>query len=147
MLPYNSSGRIENGGDYLPLTSSPVHFAVNINISGIPVIGRATGKILKVEYTNFDSGDPYNISITAPNGTRVYHDSGNLTGTNLEIIPIKWIPSTTRNHTIEAWGRGMINSTPVFIFDSEVVSPVPEAGTIVLVAIGMLGLIGIRRRY
>ena len=147
MLPYNSSGGITNGGDYMPLTSSPIHFAVNINISGIPLIGQATDKILKVEYINFNSGDQYNISITATNGTRVYYDSGTLTGTNLEVIPIKWTPSTKGNHTIETWGRGMIESTPVYVYASEVVSPVPELGTVVLVAVGMLGLIGIRRRY
>jgi S-layer protein (TIGR01567 family) len=146
MLPYTSSGGIANGGDYLPLTA-PISFAVNINISGIPIIGHATSKILNVEYTNFNSGDPYNISITAPNGTRVYYDSGTLTGTSLEIIPMNWIPSNTGNHTIEAWGRGMIDSTPVYIYDSEVVAPVPELETIVLVTAGILGLIVIRRRY
>jgi hypothetical protein len=124
-----------------------VPLAVNINIKGIPVIGHATDKILNVEYTNFNSGDPYNISIKAPNGTRVYYNSGTLTGTNQEIISIKWTPRSKGNHTIEAWGRGMINSTPVFIYDSEVVAPVPELETIVLVTVGILGLIGIRRRY
>jgi hypothetical protein len=124
-----------------------VPLAVNINIKGIPVIGHATDKILNVEYTNFNSGDPYNISIKAPNGTRVYYNSGTLTGTNQEIISIKWTPRSKGNHTIEAWGRGMINSTPVFIYDSEVVAPVPELETIVLVTAGILGLIGIRRRY
>jgi hypothetical protein len=135
---------IYGGQNKMPL---PPPFAVNIEISGIPVIGNVTSNILNVEYINFSSGDPYNISITAPNGTRVYYDSGTLTGTNLENIPIDWIPSSTGNHTIEAWGRGMIDSTPVYLYDSQVVSPVPEPGTIVLVATGMLGLIGIRRRY
>jgi hypothetical protein len=120
---------------------------VDIKISGIPEIGIATSNILNVGYTNFKSGDPYNVSITAPNGTRVYYDSGTLKGTYLEIISINWIPSSTGNHTIEAWGRGMIDSSPVYLYDSKPVSPVPEFGTIVLVAAGMLGLIGIRRRY
>ncbi len=101
----------------------PVPFAVWINITGIPVIGTSTKDILKVEYRNFSLNDPCNISITAPNGTRVYYDSGNLTGANPEIIPINWTPSTTGNHTIEAWGRGMIDSTPVYIYDSAVVTP------------------------
>jgi hypothetical protein len=60
---------------------------------------------------------------------------------------MNWIPSNTGNHTIEAWGRGMIDSTPVYIYDSEVVAPVPELETIVLVTAGILGLIVIRRRY
>ncbi len=126
---------------------SPVPGLVDIKVSGIPDIRHATSNILKVEYTNFKSGDPYNISITAPNGTRVYYDNGTLKGTYLEIIPINWTPSSIGNHTIEAWGRGMIDSTPVYLYDSEVVSPVPELGTIVLVVAGMLGLIGMRRRY
>jgi len=145
-LPYNSSGRIENGGDYLPLTAH-TPFAVNIIISGIPVIGHATSKFMNVEYANFKSGDPYNISIKDPNGTRVYYDSGNLKKKNPQIIPIKWKPRSRGNHTIEAWGRGMINSNPVYIYDSEVVSPVPELETIILVSAGMLGLIAIRSRY
>jgi len=68
MLPCNSSGRIANGGDYLPLTV-PIPFA--FNISGIPVIGHVTSNILNVEYTNSSSGEAYNISIIAPNGTSV----------------------------------------------------------------------------
>lgn len=137
--------------EYYPMMSSelplPIPLAVNINISGIPVIGHTTSNILKVEYTNFNSGDPYDISITAQNGTRVYYDSGTLTGTNPEIIPINWIPSVTGIHIIEVWGRGIIDSTPVSVYDSEVVPPVPELGTIVLVAAGILGLVSIRRRY
>ncbi len=135
-----------NDIDYLPLAFS-VPFAVRINITGIPVIGTSTGDSLKIEYRNFSLNDPYNILIIAPNGTKVYYDSGNLSGISKEIIPINWTPSSTGNYTIEAWGRGMIDSTPVYVFDSEVVSPVPELGTIVLLAAGMLGLIGIRRRY
>ncbi len=114
---------------------------VKINITVTPIIGVTTKDILKVEYTGFSLGDPYNISITAPNGTRVYYESGNLTGANPEIIPISWTPSITGNHTIEAWGRGMIDSTPLYIYDSAVVSPIPEAATIVLVTAGMMGLV------
>ncbi len=121
--------------------------SVNIKVKGTPLMGINTSDILKVEYTNFSLGDAYNISIIAPNGTKVYYDNGTLTRANPEIIPINWTPSSSGNHTIEAWGRGMINSTLVYLYDSEVVSPVPEFGTVVLVAAGMLGLIGIRRRY
>jgi hypothetical protein len=39
----------------------------------------------------------------------------------------------------------MIDSTPLYVYDSEVVSPIPEVATIVLVGAGMLGLISIRR--
>ncbi len=49
------------------------------------------------------------------------------------------------NHTIEAWGRGMIDSTPLYVYDSAVVSPIPELATIALVSTGMMGLIGIKR--
>jgi pimeloyl-ACP methyl ester carboxylesterase len=126
--------------------TAPVPFAVNINITGIPVMGINTTDILKVEYTNFTSGDPYNISITAPNATRVYCDSGNLTA-GTEIIPINWTPSTTGNHTIIAWGRGMIDSTPVYIYDSAVVSPIPELSTAILTPAGLLGVLLVSRKF
>jgi len=41
----------------------------------------------------------------------------------------------------------MIDSTPVYVYDGEVVSSAPEIGTILLAAAGIRGLIGIRRRY
>jgi parallel beta-helix repeat protein len=147
---------IQNGEtDYYPLmqlfetyipTYILTYYNVKINITGTPQIGKSTGKILKVEYTNFSLGDPYNITITAPNGTGVYCDSGNLTGANPEIIPINWTPGSTGNHKIEAWGRGMIDSTPLYVYDSAVVSPIPELSTMILTGIGMLGLVFLARR-
>jgi hypothetical protein len=119
---------------------------VKIQVLGIPVIGINTSDILKVEYTNFSYGDAYNVSITF-NGTQVYYESGNLTGTSPEIIPINWTASSTGNHTILAWGSGMVDSTPVHIYDSTVVAPIPELATIILTGAGMIGLIGIRRWY
>jgi hypothetical protein len=119
---------------------------VKIQVIGIPVTGINTSDILKVEYTNFISGDAYNVSITF-NGTQVYYDSGNLTGTSPEIIPINWTASSTGNHTILAWGSGMVDSTPVHICDSTVIAPIPELATIILAGAGMIGLIGIRRWY
>ncbi|GFO95874.1 hypothetical protein ig2599ANME_0055 [groundwater metagenome] len=77
--------------------------------------------------------------------TKVYYSSGTLTGANPEIIPINWTPSTTGNHTIEAWGRGMIDSTAMYVYDSAVVTPIPELATIVLVGAGMVGLIMLRK--
>lgn len=74
MLPYDSSGEIANGGDYLPLIA-PLPFAVS-------------------------SGDPYNISINAPNGTRVYYENANLNGTHLQTIHINWTPQSTGNYTL-----------------------------------------------
>lgn len=44
-----------------------------------------------------------------------------------------------------AWGKGMIDSTPLYIYDSEVIIPIPELATIALVGAGILELIGIRR--
>jgi hypothetical protein len=41
----------------------------------------------------------------------------------------------------------MIDSTLLYIYDSAVVSPIPELATVVLVSTGMFGLIGIKRRY
>jgi parallel beta-helix repeat protein len=143
MLPYDSWGEIANGGDYLPLIV-PLPFSVNINISRIPVITKANSNIL-VEFTNFSPGDPYNISINAPNGTRVYYDNSSLTGTKLQIIPINWTPQSTGNYTTEAWGRGMIDSAPVYVYDSKVV-PVSGLGLIVLIAAVMLGFIGTKRK-
>jgi parallel beta-helix repeat protein len=143
MLPYDSSGEIANGGDYLPLIA-PLPFAVHISISGKPIIAHTNSNIL-VEFTNFSSGDPYNISINAPNGTRVYYENANLNGTHLQTIHINWTPQSTGNYTIEAWGRGMIESAPVYVYDSKVV-PVSDLGTIVLIAAIMLGFIGIKRR-
>jgi len=143
MLPYNSSGEITNGGDYLPLTV-PLPFSVKINISGTPIIVNSASNIL-VEFINFSSGDPYNISINAANGTRVYYDNASLSGTNLQTIPINRTPQSTGNYTIEAWGRGMINNTPVNVYDREVV-PVSDLGAIVLLTAVMLGAIGIKRR-
>jgi parallel beta-helix repeat protein len=144
MLPYDSSGEIANGGDYLPLTGL-LPFNVNINISGTPMIAHANSNIF-VEFTNFSSGNPYNISINAPNGTRVYYENASLTGTNLQIIPINWTPGSTGNYTIEAWGRGMFDSAPINVYDSKVV-PVSDLGTIVLLAAVILGYIGIKRKY
>ena len=143
MLPYNSSGEIANGGDYLPLIV-PLPFVVNINVSGAPITAHANSSIL-VEFTNFSPGDPYNISINAPNGTRVYYENSSLKGTNLQTIPINWTPQSTGNYTIEAWGRGMIESAPLYVYDSKIV-PVTDIGIIVLITAVMLGFIGIKRR-
>ena len=143
LLPYDSSGEIANGGDYMPLIV-PLPFVVNINIGGVPLIAHANSSFL-VEFTNFSSGDPYNISINAPNGTRVYYENSSLKGTRLQTIPINWTPQSTGNYTIEAWGRGMIESAPVYVYDSKVV-PVTDIGIIVLIAAVMLGFIVVKRR-
>ncbi len=142
MLPYDSSGEIANGGDYLPLF---VRLPFAVNISGIPVIAHTSSNIL-LEFTNFSRGDPYNISINAPNGTRIYFDNASLNGTNLQIIPINWTPGSTGNYTIEVWARSTFHSAPVYVYDSKVV-PVSDLGTIVLLAAVILGFIGIKRKY
>jgi parallel beta-helix repeat protein len=143
MLPFDSLGEIANGGDFLPLIL-PLSFAVNINISAIPLKANSKSNLF-VEFTNFSSGDPYNISINAPNGTRVYSENASLTGTKLQIITINWTPLSAGNYTIEAWGRGMIESAPINVYDSKVV-PVSGLGLIVLIIAVMLGFIGIKRR-
>ncbi len=136
---------IINNTEIIKVTGAKIP-GVKIHVLGIPVTGINTSDILKVEYTNFSSGDAYNVSITF-NGTQVYYESGNLTGTSPEIIPINWTASSTGNHTILAWGSGMVDSTPVHIYDSTVVAPIPELATIILAGAGMIGLIGIRRWY
>lgn len=141
MLPYNSSGNIANGGDYLPLIL-PLPFVVNINVSGAPITAHAKSSIL-VEFTNFSSGDPYNISINAPNGTRVYYENSSLKGTRLQTIPVYWTPKSTGNYTIDAWGRGTIESAPVYVYDRKVV-PVTDIGVMVLITAFMLGFVVVK---
>lgn len=81
------------------------------------------------------------IRITSSNNTL----RGNVANSNLQSITINWIPQSTGNYTIEAWGRGMIESAPVYVYDTKVV-PVTDIGIIVLIAAVLLGFIGVKRR-
>jgi len=120
---------------------------VDINITGVPFVGKSTKNILAADYRNFTSGDPYNITITRIyDSLEVYTDSGLLTGRPKQTILIDWTPKDTSEYLVVTKGDTIVASNKITVIDSEVIAPIPELGTIVLVATGMLGLIGIRRR-
>ncbi len=128
-----------------------------IKILGVEIIGPnqvtlglSTKDILKVKYTNFSNGDPWNVSITAPDGTTKVFDSlikgpfpSTLDGSNPQIIPINWTPSSLGVHVMTASGRGVIVSQTIVM--SKPIEVTPELSTIVLTSAGLLGLVGIGR--
>jgi len=141
LLPYNT--HITNGGDYLPLMSH----RINININGVPIIGVSTSDIMNVEYLGFSSGDDFNISVIAPNGSHVYDDNGSLTDADIQIIPVDWTPSEIGSHDVQVRGKGTVFATTVYVSNSAVVSPVPELSTLFLTFSGLMATMLISRRY
>jgi hypothetical protein len=118
---------------------------VNISVTGVGEVGHSIKDIAKVKYTNFSSGDDYNISVYYPNKTLAKNMSGTLTGANPEIIPVNYTPPVTGNYTVNASGRSIVDSKSVDAYPSGIVPVVPELATVVLVSAGILGLIGMRR--
>ncbi len=128
-----------------PCVTRNLSVYVNVTDPGYVVVEHNMTDVVKVEYTNFSSGDDYNISVYYPNGTLANYTSGTLTGADPEIIPVDYTPPVIGNYTVNASGRGMVDSKPVDAYDSKPVEVVPELATIALVSAGILGLIGIRR--
>ncbi|VVB84645.1 Cell surface glycoprotein [uncultured archaeon] len=149
LLPYNNSGYIITGGDYLPLTIPlirPKPIGVDINITGIPIVGKSTKGILAADYRNFLAGDPYDITITRiSDNSKVFADSGTLTGGLKQVIPIDWTPQDKSDYLIVAEGGIVVASNEIKVYDFEVIAPVPELSTIVLMSTGFLGLLGLIR--
>jgi hypothetical protein len=145
------------GDDVLPNSATDGSFAIRglppepkipsvfVHVTGVGVIGTNIMNIATVEYSNFSSGDAYNISVYYPNGTLAKFTSGTLSGANIEIIPVDYVPIVTGDHNVTAYGNGIIGSTEILASDSAPVPVVPELSTLVLLSAGLVGLIGIRR--
>jgi hypothetical protein len=126
-------------------TPEPKIPGVLVRVTGVGVIGTNIMDIARVEYSNFSSGDAYNISVNYPNGTLAKFTSGTLSGATMEIIPVDYVPIVTGDHNVTAYGNGIIGSTEILASDSAPVPVVPELSSIVLLSAGLVGLIGIRR--
>jgi hypothetical protein len=124
----------------------PRPIGVDISIKGIPVIGKSTMDILAADYRNFNASDPFNLSIIKiDDGSVVYTKNGSLSGGSKENIPIDWTPMVLGDYFVEAKGSTVIAGRSVVIVDSEVITPIPELSTIVLMSTGFLGLFGLTR--
>jgi endonuclease/exonuclease/phosphatase family metal-dependent hydrolase len=120
---------------------------IDINITGVPVVGKSTKNILAADYRNFTAGDPYNITIVRiSNSMEVFAEKGILTGGPKQTIPIGWKPHDKGNYLLVAKGDTISVSNKVMVIDSEVVSPVPELSSFVFMSIGLLGLFGLIRK-
>jgi hypothetical protein len=119
---------------------------IDINIKGVPVVGKSTKNILEADYSNFTAGDPYNITITRiSDSLAVFTDKGTLMGVPKQTIPIGWKPQDKGDYVVVAKGGTISASNKVTVIDSEVVSPVPEHSSIIFVSIGLIGLFGLIR--
>lgn len=123
----------------------PKILGVFVHVTGIGEIGANIMNIARVEYSNFSSGDAFNYSVYYPNGTLAKFSSGTLSGVNMEIIPVDYVPVVTGDHLVEAYGNGILGTSDIVATDSAPVPVVPELSTIVLLSAGLLGMIGIRR--
>jgi len=144
---YNDMGdtlesTIVDGSFTVPSLRTP---SVLVQVTGVAVIGQNIMNIATVGYNNFSSGDAYNISVYYPNGTLAKFTSGTLSGANIEIIPVDYVPSVKGDHNVIAYGNGIVGTTEIIASDSEPVPVVPELSSIVLLSAGLVGLIGIRR--
>ena len=123
---------------------------VDINITGVLSVGKSTKNVLATDYRNFIAGDPYKINITRiSDNLEVFEDSGTLIGGPKQTIPIVWTPKDTSDYLVVAKGDTIVASNKITVIDFEVVAPVPELSTIVLMSAGLLGLFGfirLRRR-
>jgi len=134
-----------NGQGSFTIKGLPAIPGVFVHVTGVGVIGTNIMDIARVEYSNFSSGDAYNISVYYPNGTLAKFTSGTLSGATVEIIPVDYIPLVTGDHLVEAYGNGILGSTEILASDSAPVPVVPELSTLVLLSAGLVGMIGIRR--
>ena len=120
---------------------------IDINITGVPVVGKSTKKILGVDYRNFTAGDPYNITIIRISDNQgVFTDKGTLIGGPKQAIPIGWKPRDKGDYLMVANGDTISSSKRLSVIDSEVVPPVPELSSIIFVSIGLFGLFGLIRK-
>ncbi|PWB54399.1 MAG: hypothetical protein C3F06_04400 [Candidatus Methanoperedenaceae archaeon] len=120
---------------------------IDINITGVPVVGKSTKKILAADYRNFTAGDPYNITIIRiSNSMEVFTENGILTGGLKQTIPIGWKPHDKGDYLVVAKGDTISVSKKVMVIDSIVVPPVPELSSIIFISIGLLGLFGLVRK-
>jgi len=96
---------------------------IDINITGAPVVGRSTKKILTADYRNFTAGDPYNITIIKiSNSLEVFTENGILKGRPEQTIPIGWKPQDKGHYLVVAKGDTISASNKIMAIDSEVVS-------------------------
>ncbi len=120
---------------------------IDINITGVPVVGKSTKKILAADYRNFTAGDHYNIKIIRiSNSQEVFTENGLLMGGSKQAIPISWKPHDKGDYLVVAKGDTISASNKIMVIDSEVVSPVPELSSFVFMSIGLLGLFGLVRK-
>ena len=78
---------------------------IDINITGVPVVGKSTKKILTADYRNFTAGDPYNITITRiSDSLEVFTENGILMGGPKQTIPIGWKPHDKGDYLVVAKG-------------------------------------------
>ncbi|HWQ96112.1 MAG TPA: cohesin domain-containing protein, partial [Candidatus Methylomirabilis sp.] len=116
------------------------------NMSGVPLINESTIDILAEDFVNFNSGDPYNITITRViDGSVEYNASGTLTGGPKETIQVDWVPQTQGSYILRSDANTTTQARLVQVINQKVITPIPELSTIALVSAGMLGLIGLVR--
>lgn len=117
----------QNGSDKLafalPAANTQAgHADVKINTTNTSLVDKLTNNRLRIDYSNFNPGDEYNISIKRTNDSSVvYTATGPLVGKDKQIVPIRWIPGDMGNYLVEAAGNTTVNGTNATINDSKVV--------------------------
>jgi hypothetical protein len=134
---------IESTHSYTAITHS-----VEILVNGVLLINVSASHNLTVRYSNFSSGDASSITIKRdtngnfsldPEDEVVYTQNDTLDGSASQIIHVNWIPERAGQHWVVANGK----DGNIFVTDIQPVWPVPEVATVVLVAVGMTGLMGV----
>jgi len=117
------------------------------NMSGVPLINQSTMDILAEDFINFNSGDPYNITITRVTGGVVeYNATGTLTGGPKQTLKVNWTPQTIGAYILRSDAATVTETKVVQVINQKVISPIPELSTMILVSAGLLGLFGLARK-